>query len=721
MQHYNQINRSNIAENRLVFVRHEYDQTEHDMGTAEAITGRYDKATQADNLNVAYEMGPEHIALGIRDRALDTINDRSLDNYKEARTNFGLTRAAEKAPAEFKRLLEEEILKSTSGVGRAMFGGNIDTWKVKDRERLERKVAARLFTYNMNKGESYKTLLKQIRKDIKGLKKVGGMGSPFLDGNGVRVDLGNTAAKSLFYVTTSPSGAAASEVVSIDWHKENIFDIKEKLQRCGRWIEFFEKGKQKARDFFYLKFRQSLIENIAAEEGAKLSSDRFNGRSILNWLDNEWSKVAADSANYNNWFATYSASEGIAAGTSPDLLSQRQRDEIVSKLYSVRNEELVKESSLKNKLAAIVGIRHLEDLQSTNDPKQNRSFRTLVSYIFSELHDPERMRFMNNEINNIHTQFYKANKDKPEKDKRYIDPYVLLTRLIRSQENCSHELAGITANMLYSKCKNEDIHAATNEHIAKSMEKGWFRRVGQRIRTWRFFSPIYSAKDILQHVVDISPELHAFAGITPNSTLNDLNDMMVEYERNTGEKMKPRVLSEFAMKLGKCLEGFTVEGKQIRILNEDALMVEHVVDLITKIEIKRSTVERINKAKIEARHRPEMSREDILAEVMENWTDSQEKIQARFEKQFMEGTPPEEGEAIQHKFPAFFLRRNISREYNRILDDLKDSMASSSEIFEELVKEGLPQRVLKRIVEFLIPEWNSSHIATSSCCSTKPI
>ena len=261
-------------------------------------------------------------------------------------------------------------------------------------------------------------------------------------------------------------------------------------------------------------------------------------------------------------------------------------------------------------------------------------------------------------------------------------------------------------NMAIAKLENSEEFAATNQHIVDEYGKSKPGKIIDSITASRFFTPILSAQDAIEHVVDSDPDLAMFASINKSSTRNDLKKIIDKYGVGSAK------LKEFIAKLGACIKGIEVtKGKSlfgklsyklsrmfgfvkldsdeiagIRLLDKDAPLVENLITTITLLAAEYSTKSCYDNAKEMASMDPSKTFDEHYLDMINQQTqDSRDLNNAIARDLEREDNPLKTHLDFSH----------MNEKGNEALDQV-EHIKDPKEFEAELLKQGVAIRELTR-------------------------
>jgi len=360
-------------ENKLVFYKrkegHTWEEERRDekgMGTAESVISEFEKYYRPNNLEVARDH-PDEIIHGVRDRMmqgpLGATNILSGGSILERRVYESLQRTIGEAPRLYAQMINEEIRQGDRPI----------------------EVARNMFAYDINYGESYLDLLATLQADIMGL---GFIGPPtFTDSRGERINLANPNQTNEFDVAVGAPGTSGNVKVVVQWHREDLTTIRNKLEQAGIWADFSRQDN--AREFLHFKFRQTLIKRTLWKEKTKLSKDKFDSQRLKSWLEEDLHQRALNDETYQEWYNQWSADRATTRGITLDQfqnlsatdLTIAERNELTRNQREAR--ERAYDNSLEAKLKKILTPGEIENVTKSLET------RTMLAYLFYKLRDRE--------------------------------------------------------------------------------------------------------------------------------------------------------------------------------------------------------------------------------------------------------------------------------------------------------------------------------------------
>lgn len=302
-----------------------------------------------------------------------------------------------------------------------------------------------------------------------------------------------------------------------------------------------------------------------------------------------------------------------------------------------------------------------------------------------------------------------ANKKAVETKTTKMDSRGLLYKLVEkdlsdkgvTEQTGIQQKAHLTTNLLIADCRNGEVFGEVNQKIASGLEKSGIRLTGENMLAQRFFSPVMSATDAIEHIVDTDPDLCMFKNIHLTSTRNDMLKIINRYG-----PVPPAKIREFTEKLAEVIRGIEVEYKpgissrfmdwmfarkkpelvkRIRVLDEEVPCIENLIGLLTQLEAQQTTENFINEVKSTEEFEPGTDRNKLVLDMLKDQSENSQALDKSLTNAL---------EGHKAEFKKFFNKAEINRLYNEKMDEMEG--LPREEQIAELEKIGLTERVISR-------------------------
>lgn len=307
------------------------------------------------------------------------------------------------------------------------------------------------------------------------------------------------------------------------------------------------------------------------------------------------------------------------------------------------------------------------------------------------------------------------NKVQEEVEPKQMDSRSLLTSLIKvdlkrhgvTETEKQNKHALFATSLAIARLENSEIYANANQHMVDDYESGTISRTKDSLSATRFFTPVLSAQDAIEHVVDTDPDLLMFSEITHASTRNDLRKVIDKY--NVG----PAKLKEFIAKLAFCIKGievsptgkslfgklpyklgrlfgFSMKNKEkslgVRLLSHEVPQVENLINTLTLLSAEYSTKRYYSEAKQQAEMEPSKTFDEHYLDMIKQQTSDARELNQSIEEDLKDPEHPLKTHLDFH--------RMRDRAY-AALDQVK-YIKDPAEYERELIKLGVSPRELTR-------------------------
>ncbi len=237
----------------------------------------------------------------------------------------------------------------------------------------------------------------------------------------------------------------------------------------------------------------------------------------------------------------------------------------------------------------------------------------------------------------------------------------------------------ITTNILIAQARNQEIFGNVNQSIARRIEQGDWVNADEWIASHLFFSPIMTASEAIEHVCDTDSDLNKLDRLNINSTPADMIRIMQENRMVSAVKLR-----DLQKKLSELLRGVEVNGKRVRIRDDEAYLIEKFINNLVIVESRLNAEERIQDV-AEGFYDTSKNREQQVLQMLQQQTadsvDADERI-------------AENLESHDTAFKRFFLKSELKREYQDAMEQYEG--LPDEEVEEELRRRGLTARVRSR-------------------------
>ena len=237
----------------------------------------------------------------------------------------------------------------------------------------------------------------------------------------------------------------------------------------------------------------------------------------------------------------------------------------------------------------------------------------------------------------------------------------------------------ITTNILIAQARNQEIFGNVNQSIARRIEQGDWVNADEWIASSFFFLPIMTASEAIEHTCDTDSDLNRLNGLSINSTPADMIRIMQENRMVSAVKLR-----ELQKKLSELLRGVEVEGKRIRIRDDETSLVEKFINNLVIVESRLNAEERIQDV-AEGFYDTSKNREQQILSMLQQQTYDSVDADRRI---------AEDLESHDARFKRFFLKSELKKEYNEVMEQYEG--LPDEEVEEELRRRGLAARVRSR-------------------------
>lgn len=281
--------------------------------------------------------------------------------------------------------------------------------------------------------------------------------------------------------------------------------------------------------------------------------------------------------------------------------------------------------------------------------------------------------------------FERLKKNRPAAEK--MDSRGLLYKLVKrdieikgaTADPLIEEESLITTNILIAQARNQEIFGNVNQSIARRIEQGDWRNADEWLESRLFFSPIMTGAEAIEHTCDTDSDLNKLEGLNINSTPADMIRIMQQNRMVSAIKLR-----ELQKKLSELLRGVDLEGRRIRIRDDEAPRVEKFINNLVIVEARLNAEERFKEVE-DGFYDTSKSREQQVLQMLQQQTadsvDADERI-------------AEDLESHDAKFKRFHLKSELKREYQEVMEQYEG--LPKEEIEEELRRRGLTARVRSR-------------------------
>lgn len=293
-----------------------------------------------------------------------------------------------------------------------------------------------------------------------------------------------------------------------------------------------------------------------------------------------------------------------------------------------------------------------------------------------------------------------------------MDSRSLLTSLMKldlkrhgvSEPEKLNKHALFAATLAIARLENSESYGETNQHIVDDYERSTTGTICDSISATKFFSPVLSAKDAIEHVVDTDPDLTMFSNINKYSTRNDLKKIIDKYGVGSAK------LKEFIAKLGACIKGIEVSpaGKplykktlhaigglfrmkfddtlRVRLISSDAPKVENLMNTLTLLFAECSTKNYYNEAREQAEIDPSKTFDEHYLDMIRQQTADMRELNNAIEEDLEQEDNP-----FKTHLDFYYMRKRVDEAYDAV-----GYTESREEETAELLREGVSRRELKR-------------------------
>lgn len=254
-----------------------------------------------------------------------------------------------------------------------------------------------------------------------------------------------------------------------------------------------------------------------------------------------------------------------------------------------------------------------------------------------------------------------------------------------------HRQAILRTNLLIAACETSDRAKLANSAIANELKTGFgsaLKKSLDRVRASRYFSPLFTLKDALDHTVETVPELQIFRNINVLSTRADLMKNILQYESETQKEVTPAELRKFAGYLEQFIKGARIEGKVFKVLDHEVPKIEniiHILRLVAEERMARKFIADLNDREININELKEKDRLRVVLDLLKQKNAARNRMDKSIEKSI---------ENRRQNFYRFFLAKNLKKEFNEAIEQTEDMGRAMRQA--ELLSRGLTKKLRKR-------------------------
>lgn len=459
---------------------------------------------------------------------------------------------------------------------------------------------------------------------------------------------------------TTPTG----DTVKLKWHTDRLDLIIKKLKRTNLWRTF--RVHESAKEFLKLKYRHGLLEGVVVEEVSKVSEEMYNSQIMLDWL-----KIDG-----NNLSPT---------GRPLKALCKKILEPKTLERLSYEDPGNIETRAL---------LKHIITL--CNNPDTDQRVRELLE---KHAEKNEETKKGKNTEKSEDTKAREGIEEKKDQTLKNLPPRSLLYVIVEDElkqagvtvKTGLHRQAILRTNLLIAACETSDKAKLANNAVANELKTGLgssLKKLINRARAIRFFSPLFTLEDALSHTIETIPDLKIFNNINALSTRADLMKNILQYESETQKEVTPAALRKLAGYLEQFIKGTRIEGKVFKVLDREVPKIEsiiHMLRLVAEERMARKFINDLKEREINIKELREKDRLKVILGLLKQKNIARNKMDKSIESSI---------EDRRQNFYKFFLAKNLKKEFNEAIK-LTENMGRAIRK-GELLSRGLTKKLRKR-------------------------